>query len=148
MKKESIYLVVLGIIIIWGTIVVYFFPLLHFVLTWLIMPIITILITKFSRKIYFGILFNFTLILLHNEVVRVVINPGFDALGRDLSFISFFIESSIVCIIWGISLFTKVKRDLDVSAIQIAKTYFPFLIFIYILSLIIYTVIYRAWFFQ
>ena len=59
MKKESIYLFVSGIILIWGLLVSSFFPLLHFVLTWLIMLLVTILIIKFSKKIYFGIAFSF-----------------------------------------------------------------------------------------
>lgn len=147
MKKESIYLFVSGIILIWGLLVSSFFPLLHFVLTWLIMLLVTILIIKFSKKIYFGIAFSFILIFLDNTFWRMSSNSGYDDLGRDLSFMSFFISSSIVCITWGIFLFNKIRKDLDISITQIVKSYFLFLVIAFVLSLIIYSVIYKAWFF-
>lgn len=148
MKRKSIYFVAFGIVLIWGLFVSQFFPLLHLGLTWLIILFITILIVKFSIKIYVGIIFSFVLVFLDNTLWRLETNLAYDDLGRDFSFMSFFISSSIVCVTWGISLFSIIKKRLNLAVIQVSKTYFSFLIFTFILSSIIYIIIYRAWFFQ
>lgn len=145
-KNITVYILTTILVLIWGTLILHFFPFAHFLCSWLFFVFITVLIAKFGRNIYIGVIFNFLLLFL--EIIFSRANRTFDDITRDLDFFSFSFSNLLVLFIWCIYLFIFYKHKTQITKIQICKSYLPFLILISFLFEVLYILIYKAWFYK
>jgi hypothetical protein len=138
MKKELVKLLLIIFIIVWGVAVSYFFPLLHLGLTWLALSVVTILVIKYFDKIYLDIFYNFALILINDRLSLTFADVNIDDHGRGLLLASFYLTSLIVTLIWGITLFTKVKKIKALNNKAVLCFYLPYLLIVAIVFTCMY----------
>lgn len=127
-----IFLLILGIA------VPHFFPFESLVLNCIILPLLVVLLIKYSNNVYLDIFYSLTLIIIQNRFDVIFSSGTLDQVGRDLLRISYNVTTCMVFLVWLVALFTVIKKRQKLSAKKIVSTYFPYLLIMFIIYICLY----------
>ncbi len=140
MKKELVKLFCLAIFLsVWGIAVPHFFPVAHIMLTWAIIPLVVIVLIKFSTNVYLDILYSLWAIIINDRLVLEFADISKDATSRGILSLSFYLTTLIVFIIWSISLFTVIKKRKKITVKKMLYPYFAYLVLLAAACICFYT---------
>lgn len=139
MKKELYkVLYIILFILVWSVGTSYCFPIIVFLFSLIIIPMVAYVIAKQDGNIFLNILYSYLVIIINDRAYCFFSDVIYNDMARGIAFISFTTILVVTTIIWIILIYRKYRTEIKSKNRKTIIYLYTYLTFICLLSYILY----------